>query len=230
MSIAEKLTTIAENEQKVYDAGKQAEYDKFWDSYQLNGERKLYMGAFAGWNPENFNPKYPITPVGTNGARYMFLSFNRIGLPQYMFDMSPFNHMLDFSGATNAMSTFQDANVKNLYCDFSKCVSLQSTFYSANSTWVDNITLKVSSLATTYTNAFYRQAELTEIRFTEDSEIAASISFVYSSKLTDESIQSIIDALGTVTTTKTITFHDTVVNKLTDEQVSQIVNKGWEIG
>ena len=31
MSIADKLITIAENEQKVYHAGKQAEYNKFWD-------------------------------------------------------------------------------------------------------------------------------------------------------------------------------------------------------
>ena len=34
MSIADKLTTIAENEQKVYDAGAKSEHDKFWDSYQ----------------------------------------------------------------------------------------------------------------------------------------------------------------------------------------------------
>ena len=34
MSIAEKLTTIAENEQKVYDAGQKSEYDRFWDSYR----------------------------------------------------------------------------------------------------------------------------------------------------------------------------------------------------
>ena len=40
MSIADKLTTIAENEQKVFDAGKQAEYDEFWDSFQSKGTRK----------------------------------------------------------------------------------------------------------------------------------------------------------------------------------------------
>ena len=42
MSIAEKLVTVAENEQKVYDAGKQAEYDAFWDNYQVYGNRENF--------------------------------------------------------------------------------------------------------------------------------------------------------------------------------------------
>ena len=40
MSIAEKLTKVAENVPKVYEAGKKDEHDKFWDEYQTtrNGE------------------------------------------------------------------------------------------------------------------------------------------------------------------------------------------------
>lgn len=61
MSIADKLTTIAENQQKVYDAGKQAEYDRFWDNFQDYGEANVGSNAFMyGWNDESFNPKYPI--------------------------------------------------------------------------------------------------------------------------------------------------------------------------
>ena len=41
MSIAEKLQQIAENEQNVYDAGKKAQYDEFWDNYQNKGNRTL---------------------------------------------------------------------------------------------------------------------------------------------------------------------------------------------
>ena len=33
MSIADKLQTILENEQKVFDAGKKAENERFWDIY-----------------------------------------------------------------------------------------------------------------------------------------------------------------------------------------------------
>ena len=66
MSIAEKLTTIAENEQKVYEAGKKSQYDEFWDTYQTNGQRTNYTYAFSGlgWTDNLYKPKYPITFAG----------------------------------------------------------------------------------------------------------------------------------------------------------------------
>jgi hypothetical protein len=71
MTISEKLTAIAENEQKVYDAGKKTEYDRFWDAFQENGKRRQYPYAFSfGWNDSNFNPKYPLTGIGQ--VTYMF--------------------------------------------------------------------------------------------------------------------------------------------------------------
>ena len=62
MSIAEKLQTVAQNQQRVYDAGRQAEYDAFWDVFQNKGEptNYYYKFSYVGWNDENFNPKYPI--------------------------------------------------------------------------------------------------------------------------------------------------------------------------
>ena len=64
MNIAEKLTKIAENVPKVYEAGKKADYDAFWDAYQQSGNRVLYDFAFAGngWNDNTFKPKYDIIP------------------------------------------------------------------------------------------------------------------------------------------------------------------------
>jgi len=75
MGIAEKLVTIAENEQKVYEAGKQAEYDRFWDTFQNNGGERNYYYKFSytGWTDENFNPKYPIiTTTGTTAGMALF--------------------------------------------------------------------------------------------------------------------------------------------------------------
>ena len=68
MSIAEKLTTVAENVSKVYEAGKKAEYDEFWDSFQENGNRTAYTNAFSygGWTDEIYNPKYTIKPTSCN--------------------------------------------------------------------------------------------------------------------------------------------------------------------
>ena len=68
MSIEEKLVKVAENQQKVFDAGKQAEYDRFWDIFQQNGNRTQYTQAFCygGWTDEIFKPKYPIRIVSGN--------------------------------------------------------------------------------------------------------------------------------------------------------------------
>lgn len=76
-NIAEKLTTIAENQQRVYDAGvdsgievgKQAEYDAFWDAYQYKGARVNYAQGFGGigWTNNTFKPKYNIQPTSCNG-------------------------------------------------------------------------------------------------------------------------------------------------------------------
>ena len=74
MSIADKLTTIAENEQKVYDAGKKAEYDRFWDAYQNKGKKTSYQYGFCGWTDEAFKPKYDmILQAGYTGTN-MFWS------------------------------------------------------------------------------------------------------------------------------------------------------------
>lgn len=68
--------------------------------------------------------------------------------------------------------------------------------------------------------------ELKEIRFKANS-IKLSISFSNSSKLSAESVQSIIDGLATVETAQTLTLHSSIV--LTDEQKAQISSKNWTL-
>ena len=75
MSIAEKLVTVAESMQGVYDKGfadgqsqgSDSWYDTFWDTFQQNGNRQNYTNAFVsgnanqhsvGWTNANFKPKY----------------------------------------------------------------------------------------------------------------------------------------------------------------------------
>lgn len=70
--------------------------------------------------------------------------------------------------------------------------------------------------------------KLEYIRFVPNT-IGFSISFLQSSVLSDESIQSIIDGLATVTTTCNLTLHETVKAKLTDEQKQIVESKGWTI-
>ena len=84
MSIAENLTTIAKNQQKVFDAGVKSEYDRFWDNYQKNGEPMSYAMAFGSkWDDITFKPKYPIIAtgngnqtIGTYGDNYRVVTGN----------------------------------------------------------------------------------------------------------------------------------------------------------
>ena len=77
MTTAEKLTTVAENVEKVFEAGRQAEYDAFWDALQNNGEPANYYYAFAydRFGEPEYNPKYPILcSTGTTPAQAIFYS------------------------------------------------------------------------------------------------------------------------------------------------------------
>ena len=74
MTVAEKLVRAKDDIDAVFEAGKQAEYDRFWDEYQLNGTPHSYAMAFGGrgWTDEVYNPKYDIVLVST--ANQMFNS------------------------------------------------------------------------------------------------------------------------------------------------------------
>lgn len=82
-----------------------------------------------------------------------------------------------------------------------------------------------------FTDVFSGNPLLQEIRFAAGG-IANSFDIASSSKLSDKSIQSVIDGLVDCTglTTRIIHFHTTVVKKLTVKQVKQITDKNWSIG
>ena len=61
MSIADKLTAIAENEQRVYGAGKQAEKKWFWDGMLNKGNPANYIRRFYRWtNASIYQPNQNI--------------------------------------------------------------------------------------------------------------------------------------------------------------------------
>lgn len=199
MSIAEKLTTIAENEQKVFEAGKQAEYDRFWDAFQRNGTRKNYTHAFAGSNfdVETLNPKY--VPIIPTTATYMFHN-NTYHYPINS-DYTEICKNIDFSQITNATSIFQNVTGKNITVDLSNCTSATNAFNCNSGGNVDNVTIKVTEKLTSASQFFYYNSDLTTLTFTDDSVIAFALYLARSPKLTVESAKSVIRALKDFTGT-----------------------------
>jgi hypothetical protein len=221
MSIANKLITVAENQQKVYDAGfvagqnsgggggydegfsagQQAEYDRFWDAYQENGNRTEYVEGFCrrSWNADTYNPKYPIT-----GVNYGFQStFSNSSITDTKVD-------LILRGGNNMRATFN------------MCTRMVR---------IPSLILEVP--VTDAASAFHNCLNLEEINVScvNDGCFAVSLSLQHSSKLTPDSVTSVINALKDLTgqTAQKVQFHTDVLSRLTAEQAEAITAKNWTI-
>lgn len=235
MSIADKLLQAKQDLDDVYEAGKQAEYDRFWDEFQQNGERTNWCYAFAGsgWSTENLNPKHTIRVVSNHEyavecAEGMFyrcgqddLELDKPMVERTLVDMTEVCKKLDFSACDSASKIFQDSFCKNITCDFSNVTTLANAFNSKSGD-IRNVRIKVSDKCNTYTNTFlyYGSWEADEgegiestLIFLEGSVIAASrINLSDAATLSKASITSIINALSTTKSGLSITFSADAVN------------------
>ena len=234
--LKEELLKLRQNLDAIYAAGKASAgdenyYDTFWNTFQDDGNRSLYAYAFAsghytpkGWNDTNFKPKYNMQPTS---ADYMF----------YYANVSDINECLERAGVTidfSKCTTFGDmlnncATTTFPPIDLSSANSLTNIFRYAKQ--IKKIELRnVKSTLEWGVNAFAVCSELAEL-YIVSGTIGTSLYLGVCSKLTTESVQSIINALADLTggTSKTLTLHATVKNKLTDEQKAQITSKNWTL-
>lgn len=240
MSIAEKLLTVAENEQKVYEAGKQAEYDRFWDDFQKNGTRTNYWYGFSGygWTQETLNPKYKITfNEDSTITQYATGMFYRCGgnvyvnTPESCIDFDAIKDKFDFSGLKSARDLFNSCCMINIYADLSNCTVIHAAFARSWGGYLNNITIKVSDKLTDCVNMF-QYSNATNITFTDDSVIACNGMNFSSCDLTHDSILSIINALQDKTSvggTWTVTLGTKNLAKLTDAEKAIAAAKKWTL-
>jgi hypothetical protein len=198
MSIADKLATVAENEQKVYEAGKTAEWNEFWDVLQQNGTRTTYQAttdysAFNGswWTNENFKPKYDIKPTHAGSM------FRVSGIKDLRAGMAFNGVKFDFSNCTSLMQMFYASGIVTIgELDFSTRTSGTFTTVQAFQTMRDLETvdlIKVGENVTNYGYWFNHSSKLKEVRFA--GTIAYSLSMSGCSVLSVESMKSIISCL-----------------------------------
>ena len=207
MSIAEKLTQIAENEQRVYsvgyekgksegfDAGKQSEYDAFWDSFQQNGNRVDYSFAFAGdcWNDDNLKPKYPIVPRYVEQMFYCCDNIHK--LPENIdcsnVDLNRGAHAMFFT--CNQLQKIYDIKLPALK-------SYEKVFGSLPC--VTEIEVIRTEPQTVWGKAL---SEVTNLKnLTIDGKIGTNINVSRCTQLTHDSLMSIINALEDKNPEKTI--------------------------
>jgi hypothetical protein len=246
MTTAERLAIIDANTDKVDELNQQLELtlygtdtggksycDLFWDLYQANGNRRNYENAFradystgAGIQPEIFYPKYDI--IATGSANFMFANFgNKFEKLDLVERLKECDVVLDISGAGTLNQAFVNAWFTRLPAlDISKSTNNNSCFSCAYLVTIEKL---IVSEGQTYPNTFHSCHELVNILF--EGVIGTNISFPNSNKLSDTSVQSIIDHLKDLTgqTAQTLTFHKDVGNKLTDAQKATISAKNWTL-
>lgn len=229
MSVADKLKTIAENTPKLYEAGVKKSYDAFWDDFQDNGNRVNYEKAFCGFTNEAFKPKYDIKPTHAYGLFWgcpatidlaarleelgvkLDLSNSGSGLGvNYIFGSSKFIRI----------GVVDTRNMKSLAQTFQSCGNLIT---------IDKLILKEDG-SQTFQYTFTGDWNLENIVI--EGKIGQDVMFNSCTKLTDESLMSIMDALydysGT-TTTKTLTLGTTLLGRLSQEVIEAANNKGWSL-
>lgn len=213
--------------------GDDSYYDTFWNAYQQNGTRNNYANAFygRGWTDTNFKPKYDINVITGNA---MFSGAYITDLEKILEEQGV---VLDTSQATNLASLF--AYCPNLTrippLDFS---SLRYTSGSGifreckklESVEINNVpehTYHVSY--NIWLHSFNICNALKDFKIT--GVISNSIGFANSPLLTMESVNNIINTLGTYDdgNSRILTLHSTVKAQLTDTQIAQITNKNWTL-
>ena len=150
------LDDMAENVPKVYDAGVQSEYDRFWDNYQQNGNRRNYWGAFSlwFWTDEVFNPKYPLN-VSDNGT-YIFYSNSVIThIPEITFTASQLAYVCQGASRLEIIDkiTLKNDGTQQIYSPFEGCSALREIRWGGvigdNLSFKDSPLLSAESLAST---------------------------------------------------------------------------------
>ena len=257
MSIADKLVTIAENEQRVYDSafdkgyadglnegygngevdgygrgieeGQIAERNAFWDTYQYGGQAAdgSYQFYSVRWDDTNF---YPIHDIKPTKCTYMFNGCRVTNLKQRLEECGV---VLNTSMSTDFTNTFY-------YCrstilppiDTTSSATLSVTFVGTYLVTIEKLILKNDG-SQTFTSTFTDCTSLKDIAI--EGTIGQSISFkdspLINKSLTDTDygvLHHLKDYSGT-STTKTLTLSPTSKGYLSDAEKAIATQKGWTI-
>ena len=239
MSIADKLKTIAENEQKVNDKGyldgwregyKHKTFsDRFWELYQDGGNRRDYSGAFMSWAAGQYSPKYPV--IVENGSQ-CFRQFNNLGYngrnydPNFYMSTPP-----DFSKATNVADCFFTAVIKRVgELDFSNAIYAERSFYYSEIVTIDKLVFPSEA---DISNMFSGAQLLTNITI-QGTIKQNGLDLSWCNLLTRKSLLSFLNALEDKSgdksgTTWTFIMGGTNLTKLSAADKNIATAKGWTL-
>ncbi len=127
MSIAEKLTTVADNVPKVFEAGQKAIFERIQDGG--NTQNYYYAFAYDRFDDTNFYPVYPIKfSNGTTPGRYTF--YGATGITDTKVEIVANSNNIDycFNGCTNLVTIrkLTTTDTTNFNASFGGCSALEN--------------------------------------------------------------------------------------------------------
>ena len=88
-----KTAELAEKVGEVYNSGRKAENDEFWDAFTYNGARTKYNRAFNNWGSEYIRPNRKIIPTNVSTGIQTFANnpnLKKIEAAYFDFSQKPF--------------------------------------------------------------------------------------------------------------------------------------------
>ena len=246
MAITDKLTAIADairaktgktnllnmedmavEQDAVFDAGKAAGTDAFWDVVQDNGNRTMYNHAFSCWGHEYIRPKYKLVASYVNDANTIFAhaKVKKVEAAYFDFSQKP-------TGTNNNSGynyTFYNCTELEEIEDIGLVPQYTYVYTFANCAKLRKIAKIGVDENTRFSNAFQGCYELRDL--VVDGVIGQNgFSVINSTKLTHDSLMSIINCLETKTSgTWTVTLGATNLAKLTDAEKAIATQRGWTL-
>lgn len=222
------LDGMTESVGDVFEAGKKAEREAFWNAYitetMLADAERMFYGD--GWGQSNFFPTRDIRPII---ATDMFRNFGHIvnGVKDEPLDLAArleeCGVTLDLSNATSVNQMFQSANISRFpTMDFTNVKGILGVFRYCPVTTIDKMIVNANN---TFSYAFKETTNLENVVF--EGEIGNNIQF-QESPLSHDSIMSIINHLAVVSG-KTLTLGEDNIAKITADEINIATDKGWNI-
>ena len=206
-----KTSEYASKINGVYEAGRNSGIGEMWDSFQDYGNRDAYNAAFAYWDCEYIRPKYKVSPKEASSTIQTF--FNNKGLKRVekeYFDFSNCDRATYPSGSWYYMfcscpylEVIEDIGITNVY-NFGNTFAWCGALHTIECIYPD--------VDTQFDGAFIGCYELVYLRV--DGTIGQNgFDISWSTKLSKESITSIVNALSTTASGKSITLSKAAVNQ-----------------
>ena len=229
MSIGEKLTTIAENQQKVFDAGfDKGTYDRdlqIWKAITMNGTRHNdsngYYRAFQRTDFTGYTFVKPVAPKGSNSCDGMFYEYMGTHLPKN----------LDLSGLSPS------ANIGGIFSWATSLLEIYDIGLPAMNSysWSNSYNVKKIEILRVHEGTGFGLSTLSALEeITFEGVIGKNLNLSSSTKLKYESLMNIIGCLkdyseDTSGTTHTLTIGTTNQNKLSAAEKAIVTQKGWTL-